>query len=83
MSNDELLHQIMQTRYDFAAAVMAYHKSGCDDDALLRRVGENERAYLDAVIADVVPDIAAAVARWERDKDRMLNLLATPPEGNA
>ena len=83
MSNNELVPRLLKARYDFAAAVIAYHKSGCKDHALLRRMGESERAYLDAVFTDVAPDIAAAFARWERDKDRMLNLLATPPEGNA
>ena len=83
MTNNELPHQLFKARYDFAAAVMAYHKSGCDDDALLHRMSECQRAYLDAVITDVAPDLAAALAGWDRDVDRMLNLLAIQPAGNA
>ncbi len=81
--DDELFHQIMQTRYDFATAVMACHKSGCNDDALLDRMSECERAYLDAVITRLSPAIAAAFARRERSILQLLKLAAIPPEGNA
>ena len=83
MSNNELVPRLLKARYDFAAAVIAYHKSGCKDHALLRRMGESERAYLDAVFTDVAPDIAAAFARRDRDIDQLRKLMAISPEGNA
>ena len=85
MSDDdeELFLQIMKTRYDFAAAVMAYHKSGGDDDAPFDRMNECERAYLHFIITQVSPDLAAALARHERDIDQLQKLAAMPPEGKA
>ena len=83
MSNDELLHQLMKARYDFAAAVKAYHKSGCDDDALLDWMSECERAYLDTKISHAAPGLTAAFARLEREIDQLRKLAAIPPEVEA
>ena len=75
MSNDEQLHRLLKARYDFAAAVMAYHQAGCDDDALLDRMSECERAYLDTKISHAAPGLAAAFARRERNIDQLRNPL--------
>lgn len=79
----ELVQQFMKTRYDFAAAVMAYHKPSSDDDALFDRMNECERAYLAFIIKQVSPGFAAAFARHERDMDQLRKLVAMPPEGKA
>ncbi len=81
----ELVQQFMKTRYDFAAAVMAYHKPkpGGDDDALFDRMNECERAYLAFIITQVSPGVAAALTRHERDIDQLQKLAAMPPEGKA
>ena len=81
--DDELFHQIMQTRYDFAAAVMACHKTGFNDDDILDRMGECERAYIEVVIMHASPGFVAALARQERGIDQLRKLAAIPPEGTA
>ena len=83
MTDDELIHQLMKARCDFAAAVMAFHKASCDDDALLDRMSKCERAYLDIIFTSAAPGLAAAIARNEQDIDQLRKLLAIPPEGEA
>ena len=84
MSDDEFIHQLMKARYDFAAAVMAFHEAGCDDDALLDRMSKCERAYLDIIITSASPGLVAALAGCqEQDIDQLRKLLAIPPEGEA
>ena len=72
MRDDELLDRIIDARRHFAHAVVAHHQSGCNDDALLDRVGECEIAYLDAVFT-----------RAERKMAQIRELMETPAAGQA
>ena len=72
MSDDGLFDQLMKARLHFARAVVAHHQAACNDDALLDRVSECERAYLDALLAGI-----------ERKMAQVLELRVTPAEGEA
>ena len=84
MTDDtELLARLLKARYDFAAAVIDHHKSGCDNDTLLDRMSDCERAYLDAMITYATPGLTAAFARQEWEIVQLRELLAMPVEGEA
>ena len=72
MSDDKLSDRFMEARLHFAHAVVAHHQTGCNDNALLDRMGECEYAYLDALFTNV-----------ERKMTQGLELLVMPVEGEA